>query len=150
MHLRLRLKGIEFTIYLCCGHVKEIRNDQTAFASYVMECYGGGEVRPVDTVAQEGCRQAPLPSIGRHEPCPRQRKSAPLPMPVRLLHRPADRQLQLLAVHLDRLLLQQLPLQMALSDLELGRATSDERRATSDERRATSDERRATNLGACF
>jgi hypothetical protein len=39
---------------------------------------------------------------------------------------------------------------MALSDLELGRATSDERRATSDERRATSDERRATNLGACF
>ena len=48
------------------GHVKDfdIRNDQTAFAFYVTECYGGAEVCPVDTVTQEAATKHPCQALG--------------------------------------------------------------------------------------
>jgi len=49
-----------------CGHVKDfdIRNDQTAFAFYDRECYGGAEVCPVDTVTQEAATKHPCQALG--------------------------------------------------------------------------------------
>jgi hypothetical protein len=130
-YLRLRLKGIEFTISLCCGHVKDIRNDQTTFASYVTECYGGGEVCSVDTVTQEAVTKHPCQVLGVPN---RVRGSA------NLLHCQCQcgyyTDPPTAGFNCSLCTSTNCCFSNALyrgSDLELGLATSDERRATSDE-----------------